>query len=200
MEPQSRSSGCVWLWSFPSKISHHPEIHWPQSGPGSQCGGAGKSMHLIKRLPHWPWGEFQDSCEIENKTHPSEVLFLPGCLGLMSASQAGPWSPVKSSLWSSQELTLCMFYYVCLGWVRFYHLIWKHYRSTWSLLSCWSSPGYPPLHEVTPAKWKLIIYFSNLQRGERSQFLKYALSGEKKEGVSDKEIVCLKMEGVHFST
>lgn len=48
-------------------------------------------MHLIKHLPHWPWGEFQDSCETEKKTHPSEVLFLPGCLGLVSASQAGPF-------------------------------------------------------------------------------------------------------------
>lgn len=67
-----------------------------------------------------PWGEFQISCEIENKTHPSKVLFMPGCSWLVSDSLAGPfWSPVESFLWSSQELTFSVFYSICLSWVRF---------------------------------------------------------------------------------
>lgn len=136
-------------------------------------------MHLIKHLPHWPWRRVPRQLW-NRKEDPPVWSVIP--TWLLGDSCQPPrlvplWSP-ESSLWSSLELTLCMFYHIRLGWVRFYHLIWKHYRSarvTAFLLVftrlCTTSWGNPSKMEAN------CVYFQTYKGEKDPNFWKYALMG-----------------------
>ena len=171
-------------------------------GPGSQCGGACKSMHLIKRLPHWPWGEFQDSCEIENKTHPSEVLFLPGCLGLMSASQAGPFLIVCWELsvkFSGANTLYVLPHTFRTGSFSSFNSETLLIASVTAFLLVFTR--LPTTSWGNPSKMEANCIFFKPTKGRKIPIFEICCYGWGRGGsVPHKEIICLKMEGAHFST